>query len=328
MSHRISQQYTILIARSGKEPVLLFVRPLMIALAIGLPVVLIGAIIILLAYQNVKLSQRNSQLTKDAATILERVEILESTITTLQKRAGMDDDEEAIDGGEALESSDEDGFESDVDSESFEDGYDEFDSPDENYLEEGSDSDLDSFNDYESSDPQGGLGVAVTAENLLELAKTKLPDLVKKLEGQVEPALEEIIVREDAKPKGIPLTASDTEISSWFGLRPNPFGWGYEFHQGIDFVAAYGSPIYATAPGIVEKAEWEPGFGNHVIVKHSYGYETLYGHLAEISVKAGDRLDRYQVVGSLGSTGRSSGPHLHYSVFRSGEAVDPKKYLD
>lgn len=322
MNHRISQQYTILIARTGKEPILLCVRPLMIALAIGLPVALIGAIIILLGYQNVKLSQRNSQLTKEAATILERVETLESTITELQRRAGMADDDEDP------ESTDEFDAELDVNSEDVEDGDDELDPSDDYDFEEETDGGLDSFNDYESSDPQGGLGIVVSAEDLLERAKAKLPQVVKKLEGNVEPALAEIIVREDAKPKGIPLTGTDTEISSWFGLRPNPFGWGYEFHQGMDFVAAYGSPIYATAPGTVEKAEWEPGFGNHVIIKHAYGYETLYGHLADVSVEAGDRIDRYQVVGYLGNTGRSSGPHLHYSVFRSGEAVDPKTYLD
>ncbi|NJO39239.1 MAG: M23 family metallopeptidase [Cyanobacteria bacterium CRU_2_1] len=135
-------------------------------------------------------------------------------------------------------------------------------------------------------------------------------------------------MREEARPKGSPLIEPDTEITSMFGLRFNPFGWGYEFHQGIDFVAAYGAPIRATATGTVSDAGWDEGFGNHVIIDHGYGYETLYAHLSKTAVAKGDRITQQRIIGYLGNTGRSTGPHLHYAVFRNGHAVDPKKYLD
>jgi murein DD-endopeptidase MepM/ murein hydrolase activator NlpD len=120
-----------------------------------------------------------------------------------------------------------------------------------------------------------------------------------------------------------------TEISSEFGLRPNPFGRGYEIHAGLDFTAAYGSPVYGTAPGTVVKAGWSAGgYGNHVVVEHGYGYRTLYAHMSALKATVGRKVERNTILGYLGNTGRSSGPHLHYSVYHNDEAVDPKNYLE
>ncbi|GAB4385302.1 MAG: hypothetical protein Kow00121_50100 [Elainellaceae cyanobacterium] len=333
MDRRISKSYTIWLACTGKKPITFSVHPWAIGLAIGLPIVCIATVIIGFVYQNRQLADRNAQLTEDAADIVQQLETLESTITTLQERAGFSEDAEASESFNDAEFNNAEFDDAEFDdAEPGEEDPNGFEAEDEEFRS------LRNFRETEEQlsiakhlgmpEPQGGVGLTSAAEVLLEVAKTKLPVLYRQLEGEVEPALEGIIVREQAKPKGIPLTAIDTEVTSPFGLRLDPFGWGYEFHQGMDFVAGYGAPIYATAPGVVEKAEWEPGFGNHVILDHGFGYQTLYGHLSEISVKAGDPINRHQVVGALGSTGRSSGPHLHYSVFRNGQAVDPQKYLD
>ncbi|MDX2213385.1 MAG: peptidoglycan DD-metalloendopeptidase family protein [Oculatellaceae cyanobacterium bins.114] len=175
--------------------------------------------------------------------------------------------------------------------------------------------------------PEGGIGAPVEAEVLLAVARAKLPVLQADLRGEVRPALEQTLDREDARPVGIPIK-EQVEISSEFGVRRNPFGRSYEFHSGLDFKGAIGTPIHATAPGVVIKAEWNGGYGYHVIVDHGYGYQTLYAHLSRMAVTQGTLLERDRVVGFLGNTGRSSGPHLHYGVYRNGHAVDPKSYLD
>lgn len=176
-------------------------------------------------------------------------------------------------------------------------------------------------------DPQGGEEQTVEAEVLLDAANAQLPDLSKNLKEEVVPALEQTLVREAAQPRGIPLKVR-TEITSAFGLRQNPFGRGFEFHNGLDFKGWYGTPIHATAPGVVEVARFSGGYGYHVIINHGFGYRTLYAHMSKIEVTQGAQVDKTQVVGYLGSTGRSSGPHLHYTVYHNGKAVNPQDYLD
>lgn len=178
---------------------------------------------------------------------------------------------------------------------------------------------------------QGGIGQTVEPETLFQLAQQRLPNLKGRLDGQIKPALEETLAEEQARasayPNAIPL-AGRFEVTSEFGLRRNPFGgFSFENHEGIDFVAAYGTPIYATAEGQVRLAENSNGYGNHVIIDHGYRHETLYAHMSELAVKVGDRVKRGQLVGYLGNTGRSSGPHLHYGVYRNGKAVNPRYYL-
>jgi murein DD-endopeptidase MepM/ murein hydrolase activator NlpD len=179
-----------------------------------------------------------------------------------------------------------------------------------------------------SSLPQGGIRVKAEPEVLLKIADAQLPLLDRALRGEVKPALEETLDREEALPQGVPLKVR-TEITSRFGLRRNPFtGRSYEFHKGIDFRGSYGTPIHVTAPGLVEKAGWDPGFGYHVVVNHGYGYRTLYAHMSKIEVTQGREIERDRVVGYLGNTGRSSGPHLHYAIYRDDQAIDPEDYLD
>lgn len=174
---------------------------------------------------------------------------------------------------------------------------------------------------------QGGVSAPATATALLKAARAQIPNLKTTLNGEVRPALEKILKREEAVPNGVPLKGN-FDTSSRFGLRRNPFGGGYEFHNGLDFKGPYGAPIFSTAPGVVEQAGFSRGYGYHVIVDHGYGYRTLYAHMSKIEVSAGDTIDRDRVLGYLGNTGRSTGPHLHYTIYRRGTAVNPEGYLD
>lgn len=125
-------------------------------------------------------------------------------------------------------------------------------------------------------------------------------------------------------PMGYPLYG---RIVSAYGWRKSPFGRGYEFHTGLDIDAPEGSPVKATADGKVSFAGRFPDYGNTVIIDHSSGYSTLYAHLSKVKVKSGQQVRAGDVVGYVGSTGRSTGPHLHYEVIVGDRAVNPEKFL-
>lgn len=120
----------------------------------------------------------------------------------------------------------------------------------------------------------------------------------------------------------------EIDISSTFGVRVDPFLHVPAMHTGIDFRGDAGDPIHATAAGTVTNAGWSGGYGKMVEIDHGNGLATRYGHLSEIDVNVGDDVRIGQVVGHMGSTGRSTGPHLHYETRVDGEAVDPQKFLD
>ena len=118
------------------------------------------------------------------------------------------------------------------------------------------------------------------------------------------------------------------ESTDGFGVRGNPFGGGgAEFHPGQDIAAPHGTPVAAAADGVVVKADWQNGYGQTVVIDHGNGLTTRYGHLSKIEVAAGQEIKRGDELGLVGSTGRSTGPHLHYEV-RIGEVpVSPLHYL-
>jgi murein DD-endopeptidase MepM/ murein hydrolase activator NlpD len=116
--------------------------------------------------------------------------------------------------------------------------------------------------------------------------------------------------------------------TSPFGVRMDPFVHEAAMHTGIDFRGEIGEPIHATAAGTVTIAGWTGGYGKMVEIDHGNGLATRYGHLSEIDVGVGDKIRIGQVIGKLGSTGRSTGPHLHYETRVNGEAVNPQKFLD
>jgi len=113
-------------------------------------------------------------------------------------------------------------------------------------------------------------------------------------------------------------------IASGYGMRIDPVYGSPRMHKGLDFTAPQGTPVYATGDGIVKVAgPSSGGYGNHVVIQHGYGYETLYGHLYRIKARLGQRVKRGEVIGWVGSTGKSTGPHCHYEVRINGQEVDP-----
>jgi len=116
-------------------------------------------------------------------------------------------------------------------------------------------------------------------------------------------------------------------FSDGFGWRRDPIDGSREFHKGVDIVAPTGTPVHAAADGLVTAAGRTAGYGSMVQLAHGYGMASRYGHMSRIVVTPGQRVKRGDIVGYVGSTGRSTGPHLHYEVFRAGTQVDPRKYL-
>ena len=116
-------------------------------------------------------------------------------------------------------------------------------------------------------------------------------------------------------------------MASGFGYRTDPFTKARKMHEGMDFTAKTGAPIYATGDGYVAQADnTASGFGNHVVIRHGFGYETLYAHLSKYKCRAGQHVKRGDVIGYVGSTGRSEGPHCHYEVHKNGKVVNPLNF--
>ena len=128
-----------------------------------------------------------------------------------------------------------------------------------------------------------------------------------------------------ATPAIQPVSNADLKrIASGFGYRIDPVYKTVKLHPGLDFAAPAGTPIYATANGTVEFAgNRGDGYGNNVIINHGYGYKTLFGHMFRIKARAGQRVNRGEVIGWVGSTGKSTGPHCHYEVIKNGNKIDP-----
>ena len=116
-------------------------------------------------------------------------------------------------------------------------------------------------------------------------------------------------------------------ITSPFGWRSNPFGGSPEFHQGLDIAAPSGTTVTAAAGGTVIMAQWYGGYGNYILIDHGGGYSTGYGHLSAIYISQGQTVQRGQAIGAVGSTGQSTGPHLHFEVRINGKPVDPAPRL-
>jgi murein DD-endopeptidase MepM/ murein hydrolase activator NlpD len=132
-------------------------------------------------------------------------------------------------------------------------------------------------------------------------------------------------VLKDMLPNSNPISAAYN--SSSYGWRIDPFNGNKAFHEGLDFTANTGTPIRAAADGIVSSTEQGGAYGKLVKIEHGAGLETRYAHTSRILVKVGERVTKGQVVAEVGSTGRSTGPHLHYEIRLNGAALDPRKYL-
>jgi len=127
-----------------------------------------------------------------------------------------------------------------------------------------------------------------------------------------------------ATPKGWPTKGW---LTSYFGMRKSPFTGRRVMHEGLDIAANVGTPVVATADGVVARVKYSPGYGKMIIIDHGYGYRTVFGHNSKILVKAGQRIKRGDIVAKVGNTGQSTGPHLHYELRLNGVPIDPRKTL-
>lgn len=173
----------------------------------------------------------------------------------------------------------------------------------------------------------------------LEAAQNQLEKDSKNLEGLIQQKVAEAKAREAAQAKtnsrrnilikgtGLFAFPSNAPTSSPFGWRVHPILGYRRFHAGLDFAASYGSTIRAADSGTVIFAGWYGGYGRTVIINHGGGITTLYGHASELYVSEGQTVQRGQAIASVGSTGLSTGPHLHFEVRRNGTPVNPADYL-
>ena len=178
-----------------------------------------------------------------------------------------------------------------------------------------------------AADPQAGRGGPLLAPRptvTLGLLDAQL----EQLETRIDRMIDAVALRQSdlmRLPTVIPLP--EGELVSPFGNRLDPITSRHAFHAGVDFAAPHGAPIVAAAGGVVEVAGWHPDFGWTVEIEHGNGLRTRYAHASKLLVKRGDVVPPGEQIALVGSSGRSTGPHLHFEVLRGGVAVDPRRYL-
>ncbi len=173
-------------------------------------------------------------------------------------------------------------------------------------------------------------------EAVLEHADTsfkgslEIPELIEELQETIE-SVDEIKnylrIQKDifvATPRGYPVTG---RITSPYGKREDPLTGGNAFHSGIDISSGPGTPIRATADGVVSHAGWTRTSGYVVVLEHGCGFSTIFAHNKKNAVKVGQQVSKGGVIGYVGSTGRATGPHLHYEIWKDGRNVNPQPYL-
>ena len=165
------------------------------------------------------------------------------------------------------------------------------------------------FKDFQNLDTQ------TKSENSLEAFVSKLSEVEK------EKLLKAIPTIKPVKNEDL------TRMASGYGYRSDPFTKARKFHRGMDFTAPRGTPVYATGNGVVKRADRRSsGYGRHVRINHGFGYTSLYAHLYKYVVKRGQKVKRGDLIGFVGSTGRSQAPHLHYEIIKDGKRVNPLNF--
>jgi murein DD-endopeptidase MepM/ murein hydrolase activator NlpD len=173
--------------------------------------------------------------------------------------------------------------------------------------------------------PSAIYGMAHPSADLVIQEINLRTDSLRSLVNDVhEKARKEVVGR---VPAIWPAVCARQEISSRFGYRKDPFNLRISHHDGLDIMANYGAPVVATAKGVVLFSGWDGEMGNIVKIRHGNGMETWYAHMSTRTVNEGQEVDRRTVIGKVGSTGRSTGAHLHYEVHVNGQPVDPGKYV-
>jgi murein DD-endopeptidase MepM/ murein hydrolase activator NlpD len=191
--------------------------------------------------------------------------------------------------------------------------------------------DRDEF-DFTSVPPVGGVDDSLSGESQsmseMNADMVRIANLLTDREDKLA-ALEQVLMNRDllaeATPSGRPVEKG--WMSSGFGKRTDPFKGKKSYHRGLDFAGKRGTDVIAVASGVVIRSKKVSGYGNVVEIRHADGYSTLYGHNQENLVKVGDVVEKGETVALLGSTGRSSGPHVHFEVHRNGKIVNPIRFV-
>ena len=173
-------------------------------------------------------------------------------------------------------------------------------------------------------------GVAEESGELVDALQREINQLMVEIEQRrqsqedVRNLLNDQVSLSRATPKGWPTKGW---MTSYFGMRKSPFTGNRVMHDGLDIAANVGTPVVATADGIVARVEYQAGYGKTVVIDHGYGYRTLFGHNSRILVKPGERVKRGDQIALVGNTGRSTGPHVHYELRLNGVPIDPRNTL-
>ena len=168
-------------------------------------------------------------------------------------------------------------------------------------------------------------------QDILASLEDTMSTIASELQGQenklhtLDVLLTDQNFRKEVYPQGRPIEKG--WISSYYGKRANPFTGGQEFHRGVDFAGKHGSNVVSVAGGVVTEANDRYGYGNLVEIDHGNGYVTRYGHNHSFMVEIGQTVKKGQVIAKMGSTGRSTGPHVHFEVLKNGVKVDPMKFI-
>lgn len=177
---------------------------------------------------------------------------------------------------------------------------------------------------------QGGPEVKAYGLSEAQLQQ-KIGELTSQIESRTDSlsAVEAMLLQQGMQKNALPSNypVNGAYNSSSYGWRVDPFTGHMAFHEGLDFTAEVGTPIQAAAGGIVMSAEQTPDYGKIIKIDHGAGIETRYAHASRLLVKAGDRVEKGRVIAEVGSTGRSTGAHLHFEIRLNGAALDPRKYL-
>jgi len=287
-------------------------------LCLGVPTVSLGTVCLSLIQNNLRLSETNDELKEMANEVKAEVDSLGSEIDSLRERAGVPKLKESVSETNVQDRAISETGVTKAKQSNWSDSI-------QRGSEKGAGEGIRSLSD--GLPPKGGPANVVDPVSLLKNVQREVPKLNHTLDSSVKPALEKALAEEAAYPDGTPVVGI-VEVSSEFGIRRNPFGGSsYEMHEGIDFAGDYDDIIAATGDGVVTLAGPKGGYGITITIDHGYGYETLYAHLTEVKVEPGDTVKRGQIIGYMGSTGRSTGPHLHYSIYKDEQAIDPRKLL-
>lgn len=186
----------------------------------------------------------------------------------------------------------------------------------------------------ENNAPFSTAAASVYADPAVQDAReleNELPEMISEADTRADSLSSLVTEAEDyvaelaATPMGWPVGAG--RITSTYGWRTSPTTFSREFHEGIDIGARFGQPVYATAEGVVTDARYRQGYGLYVRIRGRFGYDTVFAHNSRLAVSAGDRVSRGDLIAFVGCSGRCTGAHVHYEVWRYGELVNPYRYL-